>query len=261
MIEILKNIKRSISAKNLKTLRGWRRIFLTPYLYDIITITLQLSGITRWINLKNFGKVYSKDSFKSAVYEHNAKSTNKTLFDRNRRAEISYKILSLMPRKKDTDKKLLIIGPRTVNELYLAWCYGYKWSCISAIDLFQVHKKIQIMDMDDLTFNDESFDEIVISNALAYSENIEKCIHGVARVLRPGGKLVFQHTFAQTVDEKNWHIMGVGEVWPGNKVSKENLVKFIEQSGLEVLASIPEKYVNSDNSDIIKFHVYAAKNI
>ena len=79
--------------------------------------------------------------------------------------------------------------------------------------------------------------------------------------MRPGGKLVFQHTFAQTVDEKNWHIMGVGEVWPGNKVSKENLVKFIEQSGLEVLASIPEKYVNSDNSDIIKFHVYAAKNI
>ena len=91
---------------------------------------------------------------------------NKTLFDRNRRAEISINS-SLMPRKK-TLIRSFDYWTKTVNELYLACVTGTSILYFSN-RLFQVHKNPNY-DMDDLTFNDESFDEIYYQ-CFAYSEN------------------------------------------------------------------------------------------
>ena len=115
------------------------------------------------------------------------------------------------------------------------------------------------MDMDNLEFKSSSFDKIVISNALAYSKNVEKCLRGAERVLAPSGELVFQHTYAPVIEDSRWHIMGVGQVWPGNKVSAEKILSILETLGFRILANFQESYENADKQAVTKHHITAKK--
>ena len=83
------------------------------------------------------------------VRNYNFSVTFGKLITRSRRAEIYYKISSLIIPDL-ANKKLLIIGPRNVQELYMAWIYGFSWKNIQAIDLYSSHNKIKVMDMHNL---------------------------------------------------------------------------------------------------------------
>ena len=116
-----------------------------------------------------------------------------------RRAERYYQILSVPPRDLSKEN-ILVIGGKNVVELFIAWLYGFKWDNIYGIDIFSLHPKIQIMDMEDIKFNNNFFDNVTMANLYGYQLDPEKCITEVSRVLKPGGFFVFNSSFVPDSD-------------------------------------------------------------
>jgi SAM-dependent methyltransferase len=111
-----------------------------------------------------------------------------------RRAERYYQIISLPPRDMSKEN-ILVIGGKNVVELFIAWIYGFKWKNIVGIDLFSLHPKIKIMDMENMLFADESFDNVTMANVYGYQLDPEKCISEISRILKPGGRLCFNSSY------------------------------------------------------------------
>jgi len=160
-----------------------------PRIFDIVSLLLQWrdSGRIR----KAIGAYISDDLEVRKTHDHNLKQLGK--FTRTRRAEPFYQVLTAnIPEIKN--KKLLIIGGRSVQEFLLAWTFGLKWENMIGIDLFSSNKKILVMNMEAMTFPNDSFDLITAINVLGYTSGIEIALREYARVLKPGGRLVFDHT-------------------------------------------------------------------
>ncbi len=102
-----------------------------------------------------------------------------------------------------------------MHEIYLAWLYGFKWKNIKAIDLYSTHPNIEIMDMNNLTFPENTFDCVVMANTLPYSENTERTIMQVSSVLKPSGIFSFGGNFALGSDR-----------WHGNKIDRKTIYEF-----------------------------------
>lgn len=84
--------------------------------------------------------------------------------------------------KKNSD--LLCIGPRNEAELLLFKLYGFNLSRIKAIDLFTYSPLIEVMDMHQMSYADNSFDVLYSSFVLRYSPDIKKACQESVRVLR-----------------------------------------------------------------------------
>ena len=52
----------------------------------------------------------------------------------------------------------------------MAWLYGFTWNNIFAIDLYNTHPKIKIMDMHNLDFKNEIFDCVIMAYTISYAE-------------------------------------------------------------------------------------------
>jgi hypothetical protein len=52
------------------------------------------------------------------------------------------------------------VGPRNVQELFLAWTFGFKWKNIVGIDLYSTNKKIKVINMNNTNFAEETFDYV-----------------------------------------------------------------------------------------------------
>jgi SAM-dependent methyltransferase len=98
-------------------------------------------------------------------------------------------------------KKLLVIGPRYENELFIAWGLGYKWTQIVGLDLLSYSKRIVVGDMHSSPFPDSEFDHICCGWTISYSLDPVQALHEIDRILRPGGVVVFGVDIAE-VDEK-----------------------------------------------------------
>lgn len=116
-----------------------------------------------------------------------------------RRAERYYQVLSLPPRDL-SQENILVIGGKNVVELFIAWVYGFKWDNIYGIDLFSLHPKIQIMDMEDMKFGDNFFNNVTMANVYGYQLDPERCITEISRVLKPGGYFVFNSSYVPDSD-------------------------------------------------------------
>lgn len=194
MIDVLRYLVRAVRnpAAPLKTVPLLRRLLLLPVLYDVSSTVMQLHSRR---HLESTSKTaIDDDSYYQRVQTYNASVTSARTVMTSRRAEELFAALCVPPRDL-TKERLLLIGPRTVQELYLAWLYGFSWDGIEGIDLYQTHPKIHVMNMEEMTFPDASFDSILMSATLAYAKNVGSCLAECARVLRPGGHLVFGQTF------------------------------------------------------------------
>jgi SAM-dependent methyltransferase len=196
-----------------------RRLLLKPGVFDFVSCVMQLR------DLRAVGRIRDSlpgNAFYAKVADYNAGVTERKGITTTRRAEIYYRILSLPPRDLGAER-LLIVGPRNVHELFIAWLYGYRWKNIDAIDLYSTNPKIRIMNMEAMTFPDDTFDAIVMSNTLAYAQDTFQCLSEVARVLKPSGRFVFGATyFPQSKD------------WPGNRVSGNDIRQMLKKLSLAV---------------------------
>ena len=201
-----------------------------PIIFDIISFFLQLRYLQRIRKTSALDKTskYIKD-----VINYNFSVTTSKLITRSRRAEIYYQISSII-LNENSNKKLLIVGPRNVQELYMAWLYGFGWNNIYSIDLYSGHPKIKIMDMHNIQFNDETFDCVIMSNTLAYANDTEKVVKEVSRILKSDGIFTFSATYAP-YDKR----------WEGSIINGEKLFEIMKDSKMTINFHLPEEKVNS----------------
>ena len=155
----------------------------------------------------------------------------------NRRSEIYYKLLSLPPLEPKKSS-LLIIGGKNVTEIFIAWLYGFKWKNIEAIDLYSLHPKIKIMSMENMTFADNSFECISMSNVYGYNDDPIQAFREISRVLKKGGLFSFNSVYAKDAKTKSY------------RTSSDELKKIFRDLSFEVLYHLQTPKENNGTGDI-----------
>lgn len=82
--------------------------------------------------------------------------------------------------------KVLTVGPRTENELFILLAAGFAEENITGLDLISYSEKVKLGDMHRMPFSADSFDVIVLGWVLAYSSDVERAVSEVLRVAKPG---------------------------------------------------------------------------
>ena len=201
----------------------FKSVLKLPIIFDITSLLLQLSDI------KNISRLEKKNNkigdMYTDVFKYNKSKTLEKIITTTRRAEIFYEILNLYIGNEISEKKILIIGPRNIHELFIAWLYGYKWKNIHAIDLYSTNRKIKVMNMEEMEFDNSIFDCVSMSATLVYAKDIKKAIAEVSRILKPEGTFVFGATYDP--DNKN--------LWQQSAVTGTTIHKILVDLSLNVL--------------------------
>ena len=97
--------------------------------------------------------------------------------------------------------KVLSIGPRTEGEIFNILAYGFRKENIKAVDLMSYTPWIEVGDMHNLPFPDNSFDIIICGWVIAYSDNKKKAAAEMARVTKPGGVISIGVSYSPKTNE------------------------------------------------------------
>lgn len=208
-----------------------RDILNWPILFDLVSLVMQVRDIRRTARIQR--KYALEDAHHRKVHDYNAGVTLTKRFTRTRRAEEYYGVLS-QPLRDVSDEQLLIVGPRNIHELWIAWLHGFSWRNIIAIDLYSTNPKIQIMNMEALNFPDGSFDAIVMANTLSYAADTEQTIREMARVLKDGGRFIFSATYDPGSPD-----------YPGDWVRGAEIVTHLRESGFGLYYHVAYDKINS----------------
>lgn len=84
------------------------------------------------------------------------------------------------------DSKILSIGPRSEGELLNLVSVGFRPRNIRGLDLISYSKWIDLGDMHDLPYADNTWDAVLLGWCLAYSDNRPRAAREVVRVARSG---------------------------------------------------------------------------
>jgi SAM-dependent methyltransferase len=225
---LLKSLRHPAAADLLPSLS--RRVLLEPRIFDVVSCLMQLRDLRAVARIRDD---LPRDAFYAKVADYNAGVTERKVITTTRRAEVYYQILAVPPRDTSAES-LLIVGPRNIHELLIAWLYGYRWKNIHAIDLYSTSPKIRVMNMEAMTFPDDRFDAVVMSNTLAYARDTFQCLSEVARVLKPRGRFVFGATYFPQ-----------GEDWPGNRCSGNDIRQMLKKLSLAIYLYSASDRVNA----------------
>lgn len=202
-----------------------------PGVFDVTSLVLQVRDLGR------LGKIQEKDANSGAyhqqVHDYNAGVTASKVLTTTRRIEPYYEMLSFA-FKDNAAKQLLIVGPRNIHELLVAWTRGFRWPNISAIDLYSTNPKIRVMNMEAMTFKDASFDAVSMANTLTYAVETKVALSEVSRVLRPGGFFSFGLTYDPG-----------GSRWKEDSLGAEALAKMLRDLDFEVCIHHPWEKQNA----------------
>tara|TARA_A100001015_G_scaffold320665_1_gene447897 strand:- start:1772 stop:2542 length:771 start_codon:yes stop_codon:yes gene_type:complete len=83
--------------------------------------------------------------------------------------------------------KILSIGPRTEGEILNLLSHGFKKENIKALDLISYSPWIDVGDMHNMPFEDNSFDIVICGWVIAYSNEKLKAASEITRVLKNNG--------------------------------------------------------------------------
>jgi SAM-dependent methyltransferase len=232
-LNILRYLKRALihPTRPNRPARPFRQFLKAPVLFDLVGFALQALDLKRSAKLEQSRQ--SGNEHHRRVHDYNLGVTNAKQVIVTRRAEKYYQILDLPPRNL-RNEKLLIIGPRNILELFIAWLYGFSWKNIMAIDLYSNNPKIIEMNMEEMDFPDAKFDAVAMSATLAYAENTEKALSEVFRVLKPGGRFAFGQTYVPNTD-----------TWQGNSFTGKDTKTMLDRIGFEIYFYDPVAKINS----------------
>ena len=208
-----------------------RRVCSGRRVLGLISTFLQLLDFKR--QQKITSKFQSDDPYFQRVQSYNADVTLVKQITTTRRMEDFFRILAL-PGRDVSREKILHIGPRDIHEMLMAWAYGFTWKNIHGIDLYSTNPKIQVMNMEQMSFADGEFDAVVLAQTLAYAKDTEKCLAEVVRVLRPGGRAAFGATYTSNESE-----------WAGNRVSGAKILDMLRRLPVEIYYYRPQDKINA----------------
>jgi SAM-dependent methyltransferase len=87
----------------------------------------------------------------------------------------------------DADARVLCVGPRAEGELYNLAAHGFDLANIRGVDLISYSPLIDLGDMHDLHYDDDSWDAVVCGWVLAYSDDKRRAARELVRVCKHGG--------------------------------------------------------------------------
>jgi SAM-dependent methyltransferase len=93
--------------------------------------------------------------------------------------------------KDSAPSGLLIIGPRYEGEVFMARGLGWSSEQIHALDLLSYSRRVSRGDMHRMDFATESFGIVVCGWTLSYSHAPAEAAAEIARVVAPGGVVIF----------------------------------------------------------------------
>lgn len=197
-----------------------RIILRWPILFDLVSFGLQVRDIGKLQRIRDsYG---TDDTHHKKVQDYNAGVTQRKVITTTRRAEKIYEALTL-PSRDTSAERLLIVGPRNIQELFIAWLYGFSWQNIEGIDLYSTNPRIQVMNMEDMSFPANKFDAVTMSATLSYAGDTRAALSEVARVLKPGGRFAFTTTYdPESMD------------WPGDHIPGATIAEILSNLGLHV---------------------------
>ena len=102
--------------------------------------------------------------------------------------------------------KVLTIGPRTEAEIFSLVAAGFAPQNITGLDLISYSPFVELGDMHDMPFDNDSFDVVISGWVLGYSQNVPKAVSEIIRVSKPGAYVAIGHesdpTPQDVLDEK-----------------------------------------------------------
>lgn len=163
---------------------------LTQFLFveEIRTLT----ALVRFLFLRLLRPVESYTKESEAIAEHALMHNRNNIFRsviKSQRGNILVRALAVIPRVRLNlpHSKVLLIGPRSEAELLGFLAFGFRWKNIRGLDLFSYSPKIDVGDMHDMPYEDNTFDIVTASRVLGYSEDQPKAAAEMIRVTKPGG--------------------------------------------------------------------------
>lgn len=208
-----------------------RDILRWPVVFDLVSLFFQIRDLRRTAHIRDKHAV--DDPHHRKVQDYNARVTITKRITTTRRAEEYYGVL-VQPLRNMSAERLLIVGPRNIHELLIAWLYGFSWDNIEAIDLYSTNPKIQVMNMEETGFPDGRFDAISMANTLSYAADTGRTIREMARILKPGGRFAFSASYDPgSVD------------YPGDRIPGGEVAKMLKDAGFELYYHVATDKVNS----------------
>tara|TARA_B100000787_G_C16171949_1_gene286996 strand:- start:829 stop:1605 length:777 start_codon:yes stop_codon:yes gene_type:complete len=153
------------------------------------------------------------DSNKRVVFDKNInlpkKPLHKSFFDISTSlgggsANLLYEAIKNKYNKLELKNlKVLIIGPRSEGEIFNFFALGFEFKNIIGLDLFSYSPYIKLGDMHHLEFDNEEFDVVIMGWCLAYSNNKEKTLSEVKRVLTKNGQLIIGYSVNPAMSDQD----------------------------------------------------------
>ncbi len=114
------------------------------------------------------------------------------------------------------DAKILTIGSRSEGEIFALIGYGFMPKNIRGLDLISYSPWIELGDMHNMNYEDNSFDVVFLGWVIAYSRSPEIVAKEVIRVIKPGGIIAIGVEYLGTEmlkhKEKTKYSAGAGRV-------------------------------------------------
>jgi hypothetical protein len=134
-------------------------------------------------NLKNLKKTYKK-------------------FNGSKTASLIYpfKAIDFIDYNKN---KILSVGPRNEGELFLIRSLGFNWKNIHSLDLISYSSLTDLGDIHKTTYSDSSFEHIICGWVLTYSNDFEKILDELLRIVKNKGLISIGFTYVpKDIDKK-----------------------------------------------------------
>jgi len=91
--------------------------------------------------------------------------------------------------------KVLTVGPRTEAEIIALVMAGFAPANIRGLDLISYSEFVDLGDMHDMHYDDDSFDVVILGWVLGYSNDNPRVIREVLRVAKPGAYIAIGHEY------------------------------------------------------------------
>lgn len=208
-----------------------RDILRWPAMFDLLSLIAQIRDLRRTARIRD--KYAVDDPHHRKVQDYNTGVTLAKQITRTRRAEEYYGVVA-QPLRDLSNERLLIVGPRNIHELLIAWLHGFSWANIEAIDLYSTNPKIQVMNMESTSYLDGHFDAVVMCSTLSYAADTTKTIQEVSRILKHDGRFVFSATYDPGSPD-----------YPGDWIRGSEILEMLREAGLRAYYHYACDKVNS----------------
>lgn len=183
--------------RHLRLLR--RTLYLVP-LYQIFVVRLRLFWFVR---IRRKLRLFETDyAFKTTIMNN-----LKGLEHYNGRTDSLIKPLSTIELINE-HSRLLIIGPRNEHDLYSAIGNGFSRDKIRGLDLISYSPMIDLGDMHETPYSDDSFDAVVVGWTLSYSRQPRRFAQEMVRIVRDGGLVAIGVEYSTLSDDDSIALSG-----------------------------------------------------